>query len=114
MSTLPMSLRYSVSVTVADGLIDDPPVWGFSSGYDLAYIKDRVGVHLRELGYELVRLRQELTPEVSIEVRSQPLFEQIVKRALRLEQNPLIELIAYVRELPRKNVLQIHLLEHTS
>jgi len=99
MATLPLTLRYTVSVRVADNLMDDPPQWAFSSGYSFAYIKDRVEVHCRQLGYQLVRLRQELTDDVSIEVRSEQLFETIVKRARRLQDNPLIELIAYVRPL---------------
>lgn len=99
MATLPVALQYRVSVTVADDQMDNPPVWGFSSGYTLAYMKEKIRRHLREMGYDLVRLRQELTEDVSIEVRSEETFGNIVRRAARLEYNPIIDLIAYVKEL---------------
>lgn len=97
MSTLPVNFYYSVKIEVASGEMDEPPQWGFSHGYTLSYIKSRVNVHLNELGYELVRLRQHLDDDVSIEVRTQEVFENILRRAKRLEEHPLIELVAHVR-----------------
>jgi len=99
MSTPPHALQYQVHISVPAKEMEDPPVFGFSQGYSLSYIKNRINTHLQSMGYELVRLRQELDAEVSIEVRSEPVFEKIIKRAYRLQENPLIELVAHVKEL---------------
>lgn len=79
--------------------MDDAPQWGFSYGYTLSYIKARLNAHLNALGYRLVRLRQCLDEDVSIEVRTQEVFDNIVRRAKRLEEFPCIELEAHVASL---------------
>jgi hypothetical protein len=97
MSTLPLALKYSVQVSVPE--MDDAPQWGFSQGYPLAYIKGAVRKSLNAMGYELVRLRQELDKDISVEVRSQQVFEKIIQLAARVEEHPCIYLIAHVRPL---------------
>ncbi len=97
MSTLPLNFRYKVQVDVADGAMPDPPSYGFLGDYSLASIKEHVNKSLRAMGYELVRLRQELDPAVSIEIRTQALLEQVILRARRLEEEPFIQLVAHVR-----------------
>lgn len=99
MSTLPYTFQYRVNITVPDNEIEQPPVFGFSHGYSLGYIKHRLNTHLRPMGYELVRLRQELDESVSIEVRSDSVFDKVIKKACRLQENPVIELVAHVRQL---------------
>lgn len=92
MSTLPLDFLYKVEVMWVDPKDYQEVIWAFGPGYSLAQIKDRVNKDLAEQGYELVRVRQQLDDAVSIEVRSQQLMDQIIRRAARLEDHPLIQL----------------------
>lgn len=99
MSTLPYTLCYTVNLRVADGQMEDPPSWGFTQGYSFAHIKAVITKSLYEYGYAIARIRQELDSDVSIEVRTQQLLDQIILREKRLVEYPRIELVVYVRRL---------------
>lgn len=99
MSTSLGQLRYSVSITVPTSEMDDPPVFGFTQGYTLAYIKAKLNAHLEPMGYRLARLRQELDEDVSIEIRSEELFNKIIRLAARVQPVPIIDLVAHVTHL---------------
>jgi hypothetical protein len=99
MSTLPYTLCYTINVRVADGQMEDPPQWGFSQGYSFAYIKAAITKSLYEYGYAIARIRQELDSDVSIEVRTQELLDNIIRREKRLVDYPRIELVVFVRRL---------------
>lgn len=99
MSTLPYTLSYTINVRIADGQMEDPPQFGFSQGYSFEYIKAAVNKSLYQYGYTIARIRQELDSDVSIEVRTQQLLDQIILREKRLVEYPRIELVVFVRRL---------------